>query len=473
MPRATPSKLTERLKRRQLDAHAELAQRIKAAQRAMAAKIEAAAERRAIALDLFTREQLYAELTDQYKALNAGIDRWMRELTEKTAVEWHEAALQDIAAGGGGSVALAFDRKRIRRYWEIIHPDNTSALAAVFTDRMEAGDKGQLRQAVVDTFRQQTLEGWTAKETHKQLQARWDALAKNLRSDRFVDAAGRPWTNASYLQMLTRTTLQNVSRESYADTLIETGNRYARISDDGDPCPSCRRWAGKVVDITGKKASKTYPTLKEARDDGWGHPNCECRLEYVHPSELKADEKKGLDKPQEPEHGPAWKASMTPEEADAWAKDSAIQIPLYHGTGTTERGATLSPEQLRDRIRDIEASGFKITAIAPKKGIGSGNSQGPGIYLTSDRAFAERYGTVLETRVNVKTPWRGSADDWRKQYAAIQREAKAAGVFKTMTPNERIAWWAKKNGYDAIEGRLWKQWVILDPKDITVVKRHR
>jgi len=278
--RVRPSELTARLHRREAAAAAELEARLKDAQRAIAARIETAAERRSVATSVTARERIYDDIADQYETLNEGIDDWLHDLTEKTAREWHGVAISEIQKQRGKRrLALAFDRGRVRRYWEIVHPDNDAALAAVFTDKMQQSDIRHLRSAFLDTFRQQTLEGWTAKQTHKELQARWDASAKNLRGDRFVDAGGRTWANAEYLQMLTRTTLQTVHREAYTDTLLENGFDLARISDDGDPCKVCQAWAGVIVSLTGKTPG--YPTLQQARDSGWRHPNCMCRPQYL------------------------------------------------------------------------------------------------------------------------------------------------------------------------------------------------
>ena len=272
--------LAARLRRREAIARNELLERLKRAQKAIGAKIETTAAKRAAATSAGTRATLYREITGTYAVLNDGIDEWGRELVEKTAKETHSVAINEIMQKKGKKgLLLEFSRDRVERYWEIVHPDNTTKLAAVFTDRMEANDKRQLRRAVIDTFRQQTLEGLTAKETHKRLQDTWDALAKNLRGDRFIDAAGRPWTNANYMNMLTRTILQTTNREAYTDTLLENGFDLAKIADDGDPCPICRPWANMIVSLTGK--NKNYPSLADARASGWGHPNCMCRTEYI------------------------------------------------------------------------------------------------------------------------------------------------------------------------------------------------
>jgi len=285
MPRKkpTPAELIAKLKRREVMATVELRTRLKRAQQAVAAKIEAVAARTKSATSAAARNALYTEVTGVYDLAAAGIDSWMKDQVEQTAIEWHSQAKKDLKAAGAkvGSL-VAFDRRLVKRYWEIVHGKNTKNLAGVFTQQMTGSDLRNLRSAFLDTFRQQTIEGWTARETHKKLQERWDRLAKNLRSDRFVDATGRPWANADYLNMLTRTTFQRVSNESYVDGIVKEGYELARIVDDGEPCQYCRAWAGLIVDISGKQRTH-YPSLSQAYDGGWGHPNCGCNLEAVIP----------------------------------------------------------------------------------------------------------------------------------------------------------------------------------------------
>jgi hypothetical protein len=267
-----------RLERRSLDVAGELLTRLRVAQGNIRTAIERIAEKQAATTSARTRNVVYGYIGEQYETFGAEVDRWVGELVEDTAVKFHGYAVDDLKHGRKRPFAT-FSRERVRQYWELIHPDNEQSLAAVFTQKMTDTAKRQLRSAFVDTFRQQAVEGWTARETQKNLQERWDTVAGNQEGDRFIDASGRRWTNATYLQMLTRTNAQTVSRESYVDTLVKSGFTLARISDDGDPCPVCQAWAGVIIRVAGDGGD--YPTLEEARAAGWGHPNCTCRLDYM------------------------------------------------------------------------------------------------------------------------------------------------------------------------------------------------
>jgi len=269
------------LRRGTVAGSSELLKRVKRARKRIGAKAKRVADDPRYARSMRLREQWYGEIHGVYDRLAVELDTWIEELVEKTAVKWHGNALADVAQGGGtvASATERFDRNRVRKYWQIVHPDNRASLAATYTQHMARSDIGHLRGALVDAFRQQQLEGWTNNQLQKEIQDRWDKLAGNMLGDRFRDAAGRKWTNASYLQMLVRTTQARTARESYIDTLIADGDRLGRIVSAGENCPICDAWAGVIVALTDTGAK--YPTYQQAVDAGWGHPNCDCHLEYV------------------------------------------------------------------------------------------------------------------------------------------------------------------------------------------------
>jgi hypothetical protein len=230
-----------KLKSAQVDATVELKNRIKTAQAALAAKIQAAAANPLAAKSSKFRDHFFGKVKTHYEALGTELDAWGKELVEKTAVDWHKVAIDDVRTFGGkvNSSVLKFNRARVQRYWGIIRPDNSQNLAAVFTSKMTAQEIQNLRTAFVETYRQRTLEGWNQNTFQKELQNKWDGLAGNLASHRFVDSRGRPWANAQYLSMLARTTTARVARDSYFDTLNENGDDLVRIGPSGDSCPIC------------------------------------------------------------------------------------------------------------------------------------------------------------------------------------------------------------------------------------------
>jgi N-acetylglutamate synthase-like GNAT family acetyltransferase len=166
----------------------------------------------------------------------------------------------------------------------------------------------------------------------------------------------------------------------------------------------------------------------------------------------------------------AWKPTMTEAEADAWSQGSALRGDYYHGTGLTESGHITDPAALYQRLTELKGDGFRLIEIDPKAGVGSGNMMGRGVYITPNQENAERYGAVLRIRINVKKAWteKDAGISWAQQYGKIQREAKKEGVFSSLDPVERIAWWVKKHGYDAIENGF--QTIVFDPRNIVIVE---
>jgi hypothetical protein len=272
---ALPNAL-KKLARREMLATNALLGALDKAKRNIVSDIHHAVDRTSIVTSAKQREELFRLIRDHYQVMGKNVDELMHDLVQNVAIDWHRQATSDT-----GDV-VKFNRQRVKRYWELVHPDNAENLAAVFTNKMSDESIRRLRSAYLDVYRQGQIEGWTSNELHKKMQQRWDALAGGEKTHRFTDASGRAWTNAHYLQMLTRTTGQRVARDSYIDTLVESGNELARISDDGDPCPICSAWSGLIIRVAGDgKGGGRYPTYEQSQRAGMWHPNCQCRLEYL------------------------------------------------------------------------------------------------------------------------------------------------------------------------------------------------
>jgi len=295
------AKTIQKLKRRQSIAKGELIVRVKKAQVRIAKKIQGLRPNDFPVWDKKFRDSFFGQVGSHYEVIGKELDAWGKELAGKTAVDFHKSAITDIKSLTGKAVkgsTLRFSRARVNRYWEIIHPDNTQHLAAVFTNKMAATDIRALRSAFLDTYRQRSLESWSQAEFHKRLYSAWEVVGGNLGSHKFVDAAGRPWANDRYLSMLTRTTTARVARDSYIDTLVQNGDDLARIGPSGDSCPICRRWIGVIVSISGKDPK--YPSYSQTLGAGMWHPNCDCLMsrmdETVHAEEIeKQAESKNVD----------------------------------------------------------------------------------------------------------------------------------------------------------------------------------
>lgn len=90
----------------------------------------------------------------------------------------------------------------------------------------------------------------------------------------------------------------------------------------------------------------------------------------------------------------SWKASGTQEEVDAFAKDSAIQDTLLHGTNSSAQSS-------------ITSEGFTVGTAIDERIFGEG------VYLTNSNTSAEFYAgraggdssNVLSMKINVKNPY--------------------------------------------------------------------
>jgi hypothetical protein len=92
----------------------------------------------------------------------------------------------------------------------------------------------------------------------------------------FTDKAGRKWDLASYVEMATRTAVSSAWDDMQAQAAARAGIDLADIGTDSTEgsCPHCLPWLGKTISLFGETPG--YPTLDEAKETGFRHPNCRC-----------------------------------------------------------------------------------------------------------------------------------------------------------------------------------------------------
>ncbi|MES9518870.1 phage minor capsid protein [Rhodococcus erythropolis] len=104
----------------------------------------------------------------------------------------------------------------------------------------------------------------------------------------FKDAAGRNWSLASYIEMKSRTIVNQELRQGHADRLLERGHNLVVVSSHSNPAPVCQPFEGQILSLdgetgtvirqnaTGGKAVKVKikATMREATSAGFGHQNC-------------------------------------------------------------------------------------------------------------------------------------------------------------------------------------------------------
>lgn len=274
------------LRRHEVKTAAELMAAAQRARVTLRDRIKAAGKN---AINAKFRDAFFGRVVNIYRLLSGELDAILKSATGKTANMSRKAFFEARALDGSTkslrAKVIQFSPERLERYWGMIHPDNAPTLAA--TSKMATEEVQGLSNAVVQVFRQGDLEAWTANQRAKKLQEAWDAVAGDANPRRFVDGAGREWSNARYLQMLVRTTQARVSREALIDTTVENGDDLMRVVTAGDNCPICQTWGGLIVSVTG--TNEKFPSYEQALKAGWAHVNCDCSLERVDETIDEAD----------------------------------------------------------------------------------------------------------------------------------------------------------------------------------------
>jgi len=158
-----------------------------------------------------------------------------------------------------------------------VHQTAASALADAMYSRTVDMD-GVIGRRVDDLFRALQLEAAEGtvlgfESTKQSAKAMREELAKRGITG-FVDKAGRQWSMRTYTEMAVHDCAMNSFREGTRLRLLEHGYDLVVFSSHSKACPSCQRWEGVTVSLTGNTPG--YPTLAEVRSGG-GHmlgPNC-------------------------------------------------------------------------------------------------------------------------------------------------------------------------------------------------------
>lgn len=151
-----------------------------------------------------------------------------------------------------------------------------------------------------------------------------------------------------------------------------------------------------------------------------------------------------------------WKPHMTPAEADAWAKDSAIPGRLEHYTSAAAAKA-------------IYDGGFDTDRSQTNQYFGRG------IYLAQPGSGSTFYGdTVLDIRVKVKKPYTYLSDDppLTSSKGPLGKDIAAElAANPGMARKDALTRVLKRKGYDAVIGREDNDdiVVVFDREHVTVV----
>ncbi|MFD4111609.1 phage minor capsid protein [Streptomyces sp. NPDC058650] len=174
----------------------------------------------------------------------------------------------------------------------------TQAVAAVvlsLDSRLEALNQRLTRypqdayQRIVSIYSPTTLLGVTTSRV-MQAQAVQRFLSEGI-SD-FIDRGNRRWTIGAYAEMAGRTTVNRAFNDAGVWRMQQSGIDLVTVVRGLDSCEKCAAWAGKILSTNGVVGPVTLPhatggedvtvvvdaTVDQARNAGWNHPNCRCRL---------------------------------------------------------------------------------------------------------------------------------------------------------------------------------------------------
>lgn len=116
-------------------------------------------------------------------------------------------------------------------------------------------------------------------------------LAEGIPS--FIDRSDRRWTIGAYAEMAGRTSVNRAYNDAGIWRMQQSGVGLVTVVRGLDSCRKCAAWAGKILSTDGTPPGPvTLPhatkngtvtvnvaaTVDGARNAGWGHPNCRCRL---------------------------------------------------------------------------------------------------------------------------------------------------------------------------------------------------
>ena len=248
------------------------------------------------------RRAAISGVVKRYQTMIRELDEWSKDVVKGTSKSFFDKAKDEVPTGGKLKVTK-FNRKYAEKYFQMVHPGNAPSLAAVQTQKMLQNDIQQLRNVVIDAFREGSVSGWSAVERQRAIRDRMTKLVSDgLPSWQFVSRDGKKWNRGNYFNMLNRTITARVGREAYTDSLIEAGFDLATVQGGGDPCPVCSAWQGVIVSISG--ANKDYPSRGDAEAAGVFHPNCVCELVYIDETARKKEIQRQADEPNPKKPGP-------------------------------------------------------------------------------------------------------------------------------------------------------------------------
>lgn len=293
--------------------------------------------------------------------------------TNAKAADAIRAALAD-AYERGGQAALA-DLGSNLPAMAGIPPQQIAAVEAIVAEVIENTTRASasIVRAVDDVFRDVVAEvaqsvATNASSRMAAAQAAFDTFVGQGITT-FEAANGARWSIANYTSMAVRTSTARTALAGTINTARDNGFELVVVHPGPRACDVCDFWARSILtlDPSGARGTVEVPSaadpsqtvevevdgsLDDARDDGWGHPNCRCALQIYLPGVTDASI---IDRP-------PWDAEAYAAQQEQRRLEAAIRAAKTDGsTALTDERA----EQAAARVEALQAEVRALIAENP------------------------------------------------------------------------------------------------------------
>jgi hypothetical protein len=180
-------------------------------------------------------------------------------------------ALEVATSAAEAEKIVAFNRLN-KQYVAALIADTQADLLAV-TQNVDKKVRAAVRQATAEAMRNNLPRGINASDPIRR--AILEDLRKTLGDSvntGIIDAAGRRWKPATYVDVLVRTKMMEAHKEATINEAVPRGAVYGIISKHGAK-DACRNYEGKIVKLD-RSAPGDYPFIYDLPKREIFHPYC-------------------------------------------------------------------------------------------------------------------------------------------------------------------------------------------------------
>jgi hypothetical protein len=233
-----------------------------------------------------------AEIAKILKGINKECEAWVDENIPLAAKDGVARTLVSI-----GEVKTLEEALEIAKFNRINKAMVDAVIADTYTDllavtqNVDRKTRAVVRQAVSESMRANMTTGVMGRRTINN-----DTLTKiretleSATSTGIIDSAGRRWQPSVYVDMVTRTKLQQTHIKATRNEAVAREAYYGVISSHG-AVDSCKYHEGRIIKLV-PEALGDYPTYEELQLSGQiFHPNCRHIVTPLRSVELLTDKR--------------------------------------------------------------------------------------------------------------------------------------------------------------------------------------